>query len=286
VEDQDGRAPPGFVASGRTDRGRVREKNEDAFVIAKLQRTLLVHQSSLTDETARWFTGNDEGWVVVVADGMGGLGGGDVASATAVQAIVGYVCNVMPTIYAVEKRFAPNQSLPGVRAHLSAALSAGDAAVRTCAASGAGSANMGTTLTLAYVLWPKLYVAHVGDSRCYLLRDGRLERLTTDHTVAEQLLAGGMPLEPSSNLHHVLWNSLGAGEVPGTPDIQRLDARRGDRILLCSDGLTKHVPDDDIGRVVGSNASLLSRCERLVSLANEAGGTDNVTVVLGELGDA
>jgi protein phosphatase len=135
---------------------------------------MLLHQSSLSQETARWFTGNDEAWVAVVADGMGGLGGGDVASATAVQAIVGYVCNLMPSIYEAEKRFEPNQLCPGVRTHHSAALSAGDAAVRIRAARGEGSA----TLTMAYLLWPKLYVAyvaHVGDSRRYLYRNGRLE---------------------------------------------------------------------------------------------------------------
>jgi protein phosphatase len=276
-------APPTFLTSGKTDRGKVREKNEDAFVIAKLQRTMLLHQSSLSDETARWFTGNDEGWVIVVADGMGGLGGGHVASATAVQAIVGYVCNVMPSIYEAEARFKPNRSLPGVRAHLSAALVAGDAAVRTSAARGEGTATMGTTLTLAYMLWTKLYVAHVGDSRCYLLRDGQLERLTTDHTVAEQLIAGGMDLEASSSLHHVLWNSLGAGNVPGNPEIRLVDARCGDRILLCTDGLTKHVSEAEIRGVVESTASVAERCELLVSMANDAGGSDNVTVVIGEV---
>ena len=106
---------------------------------------------------------------------------------------------------------------------------------------------MGTTLTMALVLWPVLYVAHVGDTRCYLLRSAQLKRLTTDHTMAQKLVANATePVDVASQLHHTLWNSLGGSAELPKPEIAKLELELGDVLMLCSDGLTKHVTDEEI----------------------------------------
>jgi protein phosphatase len=140
---------------------------------------------------------------------------------------------------------------------------------------------MGTTLTMAFIAWPVLYVAHVGDSRCYLFRSGTLSRLTTDHTVAQQMLDEGIrTADPESQWHHVLWNSLGGSEQIPKPEIAKLELAPGDTVLLCSDGLTKHIGDDEIAATLGAHQTSAALCARLIERANAEGGTDNVTVVI------
>jgi protein phosphatase len=127
-----------------------------------------------------------------------------------------------------------------------------------------------------------LHVAHVGDTRCYLLRAGQLMRLTTDHTMAQrQLDATDEPVDAASELHDVLWNALGGSSELPEPQIVKLTLVANDRLLLCSDGLTKHVGDADILATLRSGANM-DVCERLVGLSNAAGGSDNVTVIVAD----
>jgi serine/threonine protein phosphatase PrpC len=171
-------------------------------------------------------------------------------------------------------------SQPGVRAQLASALVAGDSTVRTAGAR-TGAPNMGTTLTLALVLWPVLYVAHVGDTRCYLMRSGMLSRLTTDHTMAQKLGEGAAePVDAASNLHHMSWNSLGGSDQLPKPEITQVELELGDVLLLCSDGLTKHVSDAQIATLLAVDEPNAARCAKLVEYANAQGGSDNVTVVV------
>jgi protein phosphatase len=274
---------PPILAAGASDVGKVREKNEDSFVIAKLLRTMIVQETSLDAHAATWFHGAVEGWLLVVADGMGGQGGGDVASRVAVQTITNYLCNVMPWV-TVAQQEAPRPSaasLYGVREQLSAALTEGDLRIRDAAAEPGASQRMGTTLTLACMLWPTLYVAHAGDSRAYLVRERQLYRLTTDHTVAQQLIERGFPnVDETSHLNHILWNALGAAETELSPEVSRHPLESGDRVILCSDGLTKHVADDEILATVADGATPRATCDKLVALTLERGGSDNVTVVV------
>jgi protein phosphatase len=268
-----------MVAYGATHVGRRRARNEDAFFVGKLQRSVYAQDTNLSGHPGAWITGATEGWVLVVADGMGGQGSGDLASRAAVIAVVEYLCNVMPWV--VGNTLDPGVLLLGVREHLARAVSVGESIVRREATRPDASAGMGTTLTLAYVLWPHLYVAHVGDSRCYLLREGHLTRLTTDHTMAERLArAGTHDLDPSSPWHHVLWNALGADEAEAQPEILHLELGEQDQVLLCSDGLTHHVDDASLREYLVANMPVEDSADRLIAAANEAGGSDNITVVL------
>ena len=268
-------------AAGATDVGRARPVNEDAYLIATLQRSMVVYDAS--PEAARgWLPGGSAGTLLMVADGMGGQGGGDVASRVAVNAVASHLLNVMawPTAAPGTPAVRENPSSPGVRDQLSSALVVGDSTVKTTAAETA-TPRMGTTLTMALVLWPVLYVAHVGDTRCYLLRSGRLKRLTTDHTMAQKVLEqAAEPVDVASQLHHTLWNSLGGSAELPKPEIAKLELELGDVILLCSDGLTKHATDEEIRTLLSKDESNAARCAKLVEHANVGGGSDNVTVVV------
>jgi serine/threonine protein phosphatase PrpC len=264
-------------AAGLTDTGLHREKNEDAFLIATLQPTLVVHEA--TASAQGWFAGDPLGTLLIVADGMGGQGGGDVASRTAINAVSNYLLNALPWGAPTAETRTDRDSATGLRGQLSSALVAGDATIKTAGANTL-TPRMGTTLTAALVLWPVVYVAHVGDTRCYLLRDGRLRRLTTDHNMAEKLAAAGVE---ATQLQSVLWNTLGASDQLPQPELCKLDLALGDTLLLCSDGLNHHVSDEQIRAVLESGAMSRSCCEQLVQLALQGGGTDNITVLVARL---
>jgi protein phosphatase len=268
----------GIDAAGMTNVGLERPGNEDAFLIATLQRSLVVHAASPAANNGGFRAGLS-GTLLMVADGMGGEGGGDVASRVAVHAVASYLLNVMP--WAAPAAAPTGEASPsGLEARLASALVIGDSSVKI-AAQHSATPKMGTTLTMALVLWPALYVAHAGDTRCYLLREGQLSRLTTDHTLAQKLLdEAAEPVDPDSQLHHVLWNSLGGSANLPEPQIVKLELKLGDRLLLCSDGLTKHVSDPQILAVLSAGEPNATQCGRLIELANTGGGSDNVTVLI------
>ena len=268
--------------AGLTDVGLERDHNEDQFLVATLQRNLVIHDTTIPPESRHWLPAGSEGNLLMVADGMGGTDGGEIASSVAVRAIADYVCNVLPWVDASARSAdAPRNTLPGVRTGLHSALVQGDNEVRRAAAQ-AGGTDMGTTVTVAYLVWPMLYVAHVGDSRCYVLRDGALEQLTTDHTLATRLREkAGIDIDDSSPWHHILWNALGGGEgAEIEPEVHSHVLQAGDMLLLCSDGLTKHASDEEIANTLLSSPTSHEACRRLIAIANSDGGTDNTTVVI------
>jgi serine/threonine protein phosphatase PrpC len=274
--------------AGLSHQGMRRSQNEDQFLVATVQRSLTVAQTSLGSDVVRWLPSATTGTILLVADGMGGAAQGGLASTIAVKAIVEYMCNAMPAAGPAEMAQSRLQrkTVPGMRVGLASALEQADADLRRAASASPPSARgqqMGTTATLAYFLWPELYVAHAGDSRCYLLRQGELHQLTTDHTYADRMRAGGGPqVDADSPWHHMLWNALGGVRNSVLkPEIDRVPLEPWDTVLLCTDGLSKHVPDATICAIVTQQPDLDLCCQQLVALANQAGGTDNITVVLG-----
>jgi protein phosphatase len=264
-----------------TDIGLEREKNEDAYLIGTLHRSLVVQDA--TDEAKGWLPGAPAGSLLVVADGMGGQGGGDVASHTAVTAVTSYLLNSLPWAPWSRKTAEQPHSPSDVNEQLSSAVLAGDQMVKNAGAE-TDTPRMGTTLTMALVLWPAVHVAHVGDTRCYLLRAGKLRRLTTDHNMAEKLAStAGQPSDRAEQLQSILWNMLGGTEEVPRPELTTLEVAAGDTLLLCSDGLNKHVADQQIQAVLESSASSRACCAQLVALALDGGGTDNVTVLVAKL---
>lgn len=263
---------------GATDVGRKRPNNEDHFFIADLNRSMKVHQTSLgLDHQTRLF-GNSQAKVLAVADGMGGQAAGERASGAAIDAMVLYLLNTMHWLFQLDETSDDNllDDLKATLEHCQSRLRAESTAMPD-------RQGMGTTLTLAYLIWPRLYTVHVGDSRCYLFRSGRLEQLTRDHTLAERLVEQGALAKEEvaeSRWRHVLWNVIGGDSDPVYPEVCRADLKIGDTVLVCSDGLTKHVSDARIRELLGRSAGAEETCQQLVRTANEAGGSDNVTVVV------
>lgn len=264
-------------SAGLTDKGLVRQDNQDQFLVTELTRSMVVRSGSLdASESSRLF-GGPLGYLFFVADGMGGHKGGNEASRLAIQFFVNAVLNSSQWLVRIgsdnEAAFVDEiRQLIG-NAHRTIQSKSEDDTLLE---------GMGTTLTLAYVAWPKLFVVHAGDTRCYLLRDGKLRLVTRDHTLANQMMKAGT-LDPSkverSQWSNVLVNALGAGSENVFADVYRDELKYGDGLLLCSDGLNKHLSDDEICGVLLESTDSKAACKRLIQLAKQNGGSDNVTAV-------
>ncbi|TWU51030.1 Serine/threonine phosphatase stp [Rubripirellula tenax] len=264
-------------ASGATDCGRVRETNQDQFLIAQLNKSMRVGSNSLGMEK-RVF-GSVQGEVLLVADGMGGHAAGEKASQLAIEHLVRRLLSSVHWHFQSE-----TEKEEAFIADLQDLLKDAHTRILLESTRFEDQRGMGTTLTMAYLIWPQLYVVHAGDSRCYLIRNGVADPLTTDHTIARQMVdAGGLKPEDeaTSKYSNVLWNVLG-GRTSGDliAEVKRVDLEPGDKIVLCSDGLHRYVRSDALAQVVSENDNPQDACRRLIELANEAGGEDNITVVV------
>jgi serine/threonine protein phosphatase PrpC len=264
-------------AFGCTDVGRVRTVNQDHFLIASLHRSVQIEATSIPVQEGQRFAPGARGLLLLVADGVGGGVGGEEASTWTLDTIVRYVAGssqfFRPLGAEVEQRFLNDLTLAVQWSH---------AALRDRTIETPELAGMATTLTMALITWPRAFVIQVGDSRCYLLRAPELTQVTTDQTMARQLIEqGALPEEAAerSPLSHVLSQSIGHREPDVWPVISELELQTSDTLLLCTDGLMKHVPDSDIAELLGSASSAREAASGLVGAALNAGGSDNVTVV-------
>jgi protein phosphatase len=261
---------------GLTDQGRVRETNEDQFLIAELARTLWVHQTSLPQQATHY--GRRRGHIFLIADGMGGHQAGEVASALSVTTVEDFVLHIL-------KRFSNLQAKdePSVAQEFQAALREADAKLFQEASHHPEFKGMGTTLTLALVSGWTLFVCHAGDSRCYLWRAGQLQQLTRDHTYAAELARRGL-IKPEAvrehRFRHVVTNALGGVEAGVHPDVQQYHLVPADTLLLCSDGLTDMLSDERLAAILQEQAEPQVACERLIAEANAQGGRDNITAIV------
>jgi protein phosphatase len=216
----------------------------------------------------------------VVADGVGGHAGGERASALAVDTVESFVLETLNWC-ACLKGEDGNQVL----ADFQRALVRADAKLIQEARQRPELQGMATTLTLAYALDRELFIAHVGDSRCYLLRNNMLYQLTNDHTLVDEMVRHGA-LKPEEAAHHrlrhVVTNVVGGKDQGVRVEMHKLPLEAKDRILLCSDGLTEMVSDAEILKLLGSTEEAGDSCDRLIERALEAGGKDNVTVIVAE----
>tara|TARA_R110002049_G_scaffold305056_3_gene501144 strand:- start:98393 stop:99298 length:906 start_codon:yes stop_codon:yes gene_type:complete len=268
----------GAEIAGVSDIGRRRKVNQDHFLIADLHRTLTIRSSNVPHDECEQLTGREPGLLLVVADGMGGHSGGEVASTTAIQSAARYVLDMMHWFLKLS-----NDKEEDFIDELSDCLKNVQEAIWSKSVPDAAG-RMGTTVTMAYIIGSKLYIVHAGDSRAYLFRDGQLKQLTTDHTMAQRLVEDGALSQEdaeTSRWRHVLWNCVGGCDNVVQPEVTKVNLREHDALLLCSDGLTGMVPDDEIVDVLSDQTSCREKAEALVQKANAAGGNDNITVVVG-----
>lgn len=269
-------APYTVRSFGLTDTGRVRPANEDQFVILELARTMSVHGTSIPQSQPQY--SSHRGHVFVVADGMGGHQAGEVASALSILTVESFLLNTLNRFFNLK---ASDEQ--AVLTEFQYALLQADAKVFEEAAQHAELVGMGTTLTLAFIVNHRMFVAHVGDSRCYLFSKNVLHQLTQDHSLVAELVRGGFMSPEEASRHparNAITNVLGGGKHGAQVEVHRLDLESGDVVLLCSDGLTGMVSDDQIAATLRDKEDAKSICERLVSKANESGGKDNITVVV------
>jgi protein phosphatase len=264
--------PPAAVivhVYGHTDVGRTREHNEDAFIVADLTRGNV----SLEPEVRTHEVG-DRGSMFMVADGMGGAAAGEIASEMAVE------------IIQRELRDRLTEGQPPTEEEFAAAIkratAAANAHIHTFAVEHPEYRGMGTTATVAGLLGDTLYLAQVGDSRAYLVRDGVGRQITKDQSLMQKLIEAGEMTEEEaeqSERRNIILQALGP-EANIKVDLTHQKVRRGDVLVLCSDGLSGQVRADEIARVASTEPDLAAACDRLIALANETGGPDNITVVM------
>jgi protein phosphatase len=260
-----------------THAGKVRKDNQDHFLLCSLRKQLVVRRSSIPEAEGLASESERLASLAMVADGVGGAASGETASRVALQAVTRYVTRAIRCYYSAVTEDEQD---------LSAALEEG---ARQCHLEllqrGEEDFNvrgMATTLTLFLGMWPRGYLLQVGDSRCYLLRDGELTQITRDQTMAQEMVdLGVMKAEDAAEtrLAHTLTSAIGGSETH--PKVTRFDMTWGHVLLLCSDGLTRHVSDDRIREVLRSMRSAEQACETLLQDALEGGGSDNITVIVG-----
>lgn len=253
---------------GRTDVGRTREHNEDAFIVADLTAMNATLQPEVREHEL-----GPRGSLFMVADGMGGAAAGELASAMAIEVVL----SELRTRW-VE---APMTDAESFAAALRAATETANTRIHRYALEHPENRGMGTTATIAGLLGGVLYVAQVGDSRAYLIRDGKAVQLTKDQSLMQKLVeAGELTAEEAevSERRNIILQALGP-EASVKVDLTDQAVRRGDVLVLCSDGLSGQVRAAEIATVVQDEPDLVAVCKRLIDMANEAGGPDNITVI-------
>ncbi len=262
---------------GLTHPGKVRSENQDHFLVCTVHPQVVVHGTSLPAPGHLPLRGQRLATMLLVADGVGGHAGGSEAARLATEAITAYVSSTLRCYHTAgtseDQAFLDALRAAALKAHETVSV---ESAIRA-------DQRMATTLTLAIAVWPWLYVLQVGDSRAYFYCDGVLRQVTRDQTIAQDLVDQGvLPPErvAGSPYTHVLSSAIGGSAA--VPVVSRLDVRgQNPLVLLCSDGLTKHVADREIEEHIAALGSSEQLCQSLLDLALARGGADNITIVVG-----
>jgi len=267
--DHDGpQAPVVVQVFAQSDVGRTREHNEDSFIVVNLSEGEPLRFERLIEQPA-----DPAATLFMVADGMGGAAAGEVASATAVDVVLRHLRERL----ADKKPPEPTE----LAAELTRAAEKANWSIFQQAVNKPELRGMGTTATIAALLNDTLYLAQVGDSRAYLIRSGAATQLTKDQSLMQKLIEAGELTEEEALLserRNIILQALGP-EANVKVDVTMQPLRRGDVLLLCSDGLSGLVRPDDMARIVEEELDLSIACDRLIAMANDQGGPDNITVV-------
>lgn len=262
---------------GITHQGKVRAENQDHFLIAMVHPQVVIQSTSLPSSEDLPLRGTRLATVMVVADGVGGAAAGSEAAQLATEAVTGYVSSTIRCYHAAgssgDEEFFTSLDAAALEAHH---------AVLERAALRKDHKQMATTLTVCIAVWPWAYVVQVGDSRAYYWSSaGKLDQITRDQTIGQALVdQGALPADKldKSPLKHVLASAIGSDEA--LPEVTRFNiGTPGSLIFLCSDGLTKHVSDDEIASAMSKMKSSEQLATQLLDLALERGGTDNITMI-------
>jgi len=253
----------------KTDRGKTRDHNEDRFLVADLTR----RDASLLPSVREHEVG-ERGSLFIVADGMGGAAAGELASEMATQNIY----EQLVRLWGGEKETTPQR----FAYRLKEAVEVANSHIHAYAKAHPEVRGMGTTTTAVGVLGDQVYLTQVGDSRAYLIRNGRAHQLTKDQSLMQRLVEAGELTEEEaakSERRNIILQALGP-DPKVRVDLTFQELRRGDLLVLCSDGLSGQVAKEEIAEIASREQDLWAACDRLIALANERGGPDNITVVI------
>lgn len=264
---------------GLTDIGKVRKGNEDNFLIVDIEKSVSVRHSSLAPDALPNGFGSAGCHLFVVADGVGGGPQGDRASGDTIKAVLKYVGETVGCFNSVDVRKEHDllekleHTVHGVHEGL----------IQDFGSS--GGQTPATTLTMVLLIWPRAYLVHVGDSRAYVRRRGKMQQLTRDQTFGEYMVQLGAWTEDqaaSSRPGATLTSAVGGPSME--PVVGLVDIEPGDSLLLCTDGLTRHVNDDKIASALGEKFNAESAARMLIDEALAGGGSDNVSVIVVKTG--
>jgi PPM family protein phosphatase len=276
--DMSGAVAPRLDCHGASHVGRVRTNNEDHFAIVALQHGARLLQTNLEDTSVLDRLARPAAHVFIAADGVAGLVGGEQASGLTVGTMVEYLSEAANCYQGMdagrEQEFIDRLTAGVERAH------------RRLIEMYGTKGGPATTLTMVTLVWPRAYVVHVGDSRGYLLRRGRIRQFTVDQTMGDLFVDIGRTSEEQAKklgLYNILSSAVGSDMVPA---VGVVDLEPDDVLLLCTDGLTNHLPDARITELLAAAPDAESACRALVDDALEQGGRDNVTVVVARVAAA
>jgi protein phosphatase len=257
--------------------GRIRSRNEDHYLVSRVTRHQHILQTNMPPDSLPAYTGED-GYLFIVADGMGGMAAGEVASRLAISTSLKLFQRSERWGFRVNQRVARE-----LFERISEDLREIDKTLTEKSAADRRLLGMGTTLTAAYSMGVDLFIVHLGDSRVYLYRDGTLRQLTKDHTVAQAMADAGYIAADEVRRHvkrNALTNFLGGHHGKVKADLRWLRLSDGDRLLLCSDGLNEMVDDASIAQILSRYDDPRAAAHHLLEEALHHGGKDNVTVVV------
>ncbi len=266
-------------AWGVSHRGVVPQENQDHFLVAKLRKTVEVLGTNVDPATLYARMDGGEAHLMVVADGVGGRAGGAEASRTAITTTLEYVAQATGCYH----RFEMEEEHAFIDQLQAAVLLAHD---RLRTEHGGGEWTPATTLTMVMLVGPRAYLVHVGDTRAYYVRRHRIFQLTRDQTFGQYLLESGAVTDEqvaNSPMGRTLASAVGSSEV--NPSVGLIDLEPGDALVLCSDGLTRHVPDEQLRELLDGAASAQAACDALLAAALAGGGSDNISVVVARVAD-
>ena len=266
--------PVSVDAFGLTDKGKVRPGNEDHFVVADIRRSVSMLSGSLSAEAVINRIGTSTAYLLAVADGVGGGPDGDIASERTAAAVLSYVSGTAMCFNGLdadrehELLSSLEETVQKVHTELVTEVAPNVKAPAT-------------TLTMVLLVWPRAYLIHVGDSRAYVRRRGRVQALTRDQTFGEYMVSVGAWSEDQVTKFRTaetLASAIGGSEM--TPTVGLIDLEPGDSLLLCTDGLTKHVSEERIQEVLAQPVDSRTMAETLLADALNGGGSDNVSIIV------
>jgi protein phosphatase len=266
--------PVGVRFGARSHPGLVRDNNEDHFLVVERHRSRSVLLTNLPQGYLR--QADDVAYTLAVTDGVGGAACGELASMLALRSAWDQAPGAIKWSWIITDR-----EIEDLRERVGLVFQRINQALFKRIEEEPACAGMGTTLTGAYTVGPEAFVAHVGDSRAYLFQGGKLTQLTRDHTLAQQFLDEGLPVACRS-WYHVLTNYLGGAGPAAQVEFHHFRLGDGDQLLLCTDGLTDLVRDEEVADILGRHSHPQEAAQALVDLALERGGKDNGHVVLAQ----